>query len=148
MDELVKKLVKGSIGFHDVQKLTTPVEAVGVRRKAVEQLTNTKIEHIGKYSIDLGTATNRNIDNPIGVTQVPLGISGPIKINGEYAKGNFYVPLATTEGALVASVNRGMNAITASGGCSVRISCCASRSSPSTTIMSTGACWTPSSRWS
>ncbi|MCX6776685.1 MAG: hydroxymethylglutaryl-CoA reductase (NADPH) [Candidatus Micrarchaeota archaeon] len=121
MDELVRKLVKGKIGFHDVQKLTSPGEAVEVRRKALEELTKAKLEHIGKYSIDLGFATNRNIDNPIGVTQVPLGIAGPARINGEYAKGSFYVPLATTEGALVASVNRGMRAISESGGCSVRI---------------------------
>jgi len=121
MEEIVNKVVKGKVSFHDVQKLTSPGEAVEVRRKALEQLTKTKTEHIGKYSIDLGFATNRNIDNPIGVTQVPLGVAGPVKINGEYAKGDFYVPLATTEGALVASVNRGMNAITASGGCSVRI---------------------------
>ncbi|MCX6775610.1 MAG: hydroxymethylglutaryl-CoA reductase (NADPH) [Candidatus Micrarchaeota archaeon] len=121
MDELVNKLVKGKIGFHDVQKFTSPAEAVEVRRRSLEQLTNNKLEHIGKYSIDLGFATNRNIDNPIGVTQVPLGIAGPVKLNGEYAKGSFYVPLATTEGALVASVNRGMRAISESGGCSVRI---------------------------
>jgi len=121
MDELVKKLVKGKIGFHDIQKFTSPAEAVEVRRRSLEQLTKTKLEHMGKYSIDLGFATNRNIDNPIGVTQVPLGIAGPVKVNGEYAKGSFYVPLATTEGALVASVNRGMRAISESGGCSVRI---------------------------
>jgi hydroxymethylglutaryl-CoA reductase (NADPH) len=121
MDELVKKVVKGEVGFHDVQKFTDAGKAVEVRRKALEQLTNSKLEHIGKYSIDLGFATNRNIDNPIGVTQVPVGVAGPVKVNGENAKGEFYVPLATTEGALVASVNRGMRAITLSGGCCVRV---------------------------
>jgi hydroxymethylglutaryl-CoA reductase (NADPH) len=121
MNELVKKLVSGKIGFHDIQSFTSPGEAVEVRRKALEQLTKTKLEHMGRYSIDLGMATNRNIDNPIGAAQIPVGIAGPLKINGEYAKGNFYVPLATTEGALVASVNRGASAISASGGCSVRI---------------------------
>ena len=121
MSELVKKLVGGKIAFHDVQKFTSPAEAVEVRRKALEQLTKTKLEHIGKYSIDLGNATNRNIDNPIGITQVPVGVAGPLKVNGEYARGGFYIPLATTEGALVASINRGATAITASGGCSVRI---------------------------
>ena len=121
MDELVKKLVGGKIGFHDVQKFASPAEAVGVRRRALEQLTKTKLEHMGRYSIDLGAATNRNIDNPIGVAQIPVGVAGPLKINGEYAKGSFYIPLATTEGALVASVNRGASTISASGGCSVRI---------------------------
>lgn len=121
MDKLVKKVVKGEVGFHDVQKFTDAGKAVEVRRNALEQLTKTKLEHIGKHSIDLGFATNRNIDNPIGITQVPLGVAGPLKVNGEHAKGNFYVPLATTEGALVASVNRGMRAISLSGGCSVRV---------------------------
>jgi len=121
MDELVKKVVRGEVGFHDVQKFTDAGNAVEVRRRALEELTKAKLEHMGKYSIDLGFATNRNIDNPIGVTQVPVGVAGPVKVNGEYAKGEFYVPLATTEGALVASVNRGMRAITLSGGCSARV---------------------------
>lgn len=121
MEKLVEKLVKGKIGFHDVQKFVGMGEAVEVRRAALERLTKTKLEHIGKYSIDLGSATNRNIDNPVGITQVPLGIAGPLRIKGEYARGDFYIPLATTEGALVASVNRGASAITASGGCEVRI---------------------------
>ena len=57
----------------------------------------------------------------IGAVQVPLGIVGPLKVNGEHAQGDFYVPLATTEGALVASVNRGCSVITASGGARARI---------------------------
>jgi hydroxymethylglutaryl-CoA reductase (NADPH) len=53
----------------------------------------------------------------IGVTQVPLGIAGPLKMkNLELRMKNYYIPLATTEGALVASVNRGCKAITNSGG--------------------------------
>ncbi len=50
----------------------------------------------------------KNIENMIGAIQVPLGLAGPIEIEG---KGNFIVPLATTEGALVASVNRGLKAL-------------------------------------
>lgn len=121
MDELVKKVIGRKIGLHDIQKFTDSGKAVGVRRQAVEELTKTRLDNIGKYSIDLGFATNRNIDNPIGITQIPLGIAGPVRVKGEYANGEFYVPLATTEGALVASVNRGMRAITLSGGCTVKI---------------------------
>ncbi len=62
-----------------------------------------------------------NIEHYIGMSQIPTGIAGPIKVNGQYAKGNFYVPLATTEGALVASVNRGMNIITKSGGANAKV---------------------------
>jgi hydroxymethylglutaryl-CoA reductase (NADPH) len=57
-----------------------------------------------------------NIENYIGMTQVPTGIIGPLLINGTEAKGAFYVPLATTEGALVASYNRGARAAYLSGG--------------------------------
>lgn len=62
-----------------------------------------------------------NIEHYIGMSQIPTGIAGPLRINGEYAKGIFYVPLATTEGALVASANRGMNIITKSGGANAKV---------------------------
>lgn len=65
--------------------------------------------------------TRPNIENFIGAIQVPLGIAGPISVNGDYAKGSFYLPLATTEGALVASVSRGCKVINESGGANVLI---------------------------
>jgi hydroxymethylglutaryl-CoA reductase (NADPH) len=57
-----------------------------------------------------------NIENYIGMTQVPTGLIGPLQVNGTEARGDFYVPLATTEGALVASFNRGAKACRMSGG--------------------------------
>ncbi len=57
-----------------------------------------------------------NIENYIGLTEIPTGITERLKINGQNAIGDFQVPLATTEGALVASYSRGAKAITASGG--------------------------------
>jgi hydroxymethylglutaryl-CoA reductase (NADPH) len=63
-----------------------------------------------------------NIENFIGVAQVPIGIAGPILIQGEHAQGAFYVPLATTEGTLVASYNRGMKITSLSGGIRTTIS--------------------------
>ena len=48
------------------------------------------------------------IENFLGVAQVPIGLAGPLLINGEHAQGDFYVPLATAEGTLVASYSRGM----------------------------------------
>ena len=57
-----------------------------------------------------------NIENFIGLTQVPTGVIGPLLINGSAARGNFYAPLATTEGALVASFNRGAKATREAGG--------------------------------
>ena len=59
-----------------------------------------------------------NIENFIGMAQMPVGMAGPILINGTHAVGDFFVPLATTEGALVASYNRGMKACRLSGGIS------------------------------
>ena len=57
-----------------------------------------------------------NIENFIGYTQVPLGLAGPLLIDGDEAQGEFHIPLATTEGALVASYSRGMKVSRLSGG--------------------------------
>lgn len=59
----------------------------------------------------------RNIENFIGTAKVPVGIAGPLRVRGLFAGGDYYVPLATTEAALVASYTRGCQAITAAGGC-------------------------------
>jgi hydroxymethylglutaryl-CoA reductase (NADPH) len=85
------------------------------RRNAAERFANVKLKNISEYSFDPVTA-GKNIENMIGVTQVPLGFAGPVTIKGEHVKGDLIVPLATTEGALVASVSRGMSIITMSGG--------------------------------
>jgi len=90
------------------------------RRKAVEEFTGTNLESISKYCFD-SEAASRNIENMIGATQIPLGFSGPVVINGDYAKGEFIVPLATTEGALVASISRGMSVINDGGGARVKV---------------------------
>ncbi|MBI1973553.1 hydroxymethylglutaryl-CoA reductase (NADPH), partial [Candidatus Micrarchaeota archaeon] len=96
-------------------------EAVELRRAALEKLTGAKLDAVGKYSIDPDNVIGKSIENMIGAVQVPLGFAGPLAIRGDHANGEFYVPLATTEGALVASVNRGCRAITESGGCQVKI---------------------------
>jgi hydroxymethylglutaryl-CoA reductase (NADPH) len=57
-----------------------------------------------------------NIENLFGVAQVPIGLAGPLLVNGEHAQGEFYVPMATVEGTLLASYNRGMKVIRESGG--------------------------------
>lgn len=71
--------------------------------------------HIGQYSFDPAILPG-NIEHFSGVAQIPVGLAGPLLIDGEHAKGEFYVPLATTEGTLVASYNRGMKVIRQSGG--------------------------------
>src|SRR5687767_12677069 len=59
-----------------------------------------------------------NIENYIGMTTIPTGIVGPLRINGLHASGDYYVPLATSEGALVASYDRGVRLISLAGGAS------------------------------
>ncbi len=66
-------------------------------------------------------AVKNNIENYIGTAKVPVGLAGPLLIHGDHADGEFYVPLATTEGSLVASYNRGMRVIGESGGCRVKV---------------------------
>lgn len=70
----------------------------------------------GKGEFHQAEAYQGNIENFIGMAQVPIGLAGPINIRGTQAMGDFYVPLASSEGALVASYNRGMKACRQSGG--------------------------------
>ena len=94
-------------------------KTVAQRRESLEAALKLKLPNIGKFSLDETTASTRNCENMIGIAQIPLGVAGPLKISGSLAHGSYYIPLATTEGALVASVNRGVKAITESGGASV-----------------------------
>jgi hydroxymethylglutaryl-CoA reductase (NADPH) len=59
----------------------------------------------------------KNIENFIGTVKLPVGLAGPLRVNGAHALGDYYVPLATTEAALVASYSRGAQLITEAGGC-------------------------------
>lgn len=79
------------------------------------KLLKIKLKNIGSFSLDESVASTRNCENMIGSTQIPLGISSEIKINSK----DYFIPLATTEGALVASVSRGCKAISISGGTGV-----------------------------
>jgi len=89
--------------------------AIKTRQKFVEEYTGAKLEHTPQYSFD-PHITAGNAEHFIGVAQIPLGIAGPMTVNGEYAQGDFLVPLATTEGTLIASYNRGMKVMNLSGG--------------------------------
>jgi len=60
----------------------------------------------------------RNVENFVGTVKLPVGIAGPLRVNGLFARGDYLVPLATTEAALVASHHRGACLVTAAGGCS------------------------------
>jgi len=96
------------------------LEAAESRRQFLKEQTNSDANHVGQFSFEPQVAQG-NIENFIGVAQIPIGLAGPIPVNGEYAKGEFFVPLATTEGTLVASYNRGMKLLRESGGVTTTI---------------------------
>ncbi len=90
--------------------------AADARRAFLSERTDvTSLEHVGDYAFDPAELAG-NIEQFVGVAQVPIGIAGPLLVNGEHAQGEFYVPLATAEGTLVASYNRGMKLLHAAGG--------------------------------
>ena len=85
------------------------------RRTFVSEQTGVEFKHLNKYSFEPSVLPG-NIENFSGVAQVPIGFAGPVKVLGEYAQGDFYIPMATTEGTLVASYNRGMKLLHEAGG--------------------------------
>ena len=89
--------------------------AIKARQAFIEKYTGQPLNHIKQYSFDPNTLKG-NIEHFTGVAQVPIGFAGPITIDGEHAKGDFLIPMATTEGTLVASYNRGMKVLNACGG--------------------------------
>ena len=85
------------------------------RQRFLEEFSGVKLQHLSNYSFD-PRVTQGNIENFTGVVQVPLGFAGPLRVNGQHADGEFLIPLATTEGTLVASYNRGMKVLNLCGG--------------------------------
>ena len=90
-------------------------EAAAARRDFLTERTGASLEHVGSNSFDPALLPG-NVENFIGVAQVPIGLAGPLLVDGEHAQGEFYVPLATAEGTLVASYNRGMKLLREAGG--------------------------------
>jgi len=86
------------------------------RIKNILKTSPIKITEIAKDSKEYQEKAIRNCENIIGTVSLPIGIAGPLLINGSKAKGKYIIPLATTEGCLVASINRGCKAITANKG--------------------------------
>nr|WP_199223870.1 hydroxymethylglutaryl-CoA reductase [Paraconexibacter algicola] len=95
-------------------------EAAAMRREFAQEHTGAALEHVGSYSFDPAVLAG-NIEHFVGVAQVPIGLAGPLLVNGEHAQGEFYVPLATAEGTLVASYNRGMRLLHEAGGVTVTV---------------------------
>ena len=91
------------------------LDIVKQRQAFIEENTAAKLDHTKQFSFSPEDMSG-NIENLFGVAQVPIGLAGPLLINGEHAQGEFYVPMATIEGTMLASYNRGMRVIRESGG--------------------------------
>lgn len=92
-------------------------EKTAIRQSFLRKETGSRLEFITQNrTIDNLSEFRGNIENYIGCTMVPTGVIGPVRVIGSAAKGDFFVPLATSEGALVASYHRGAKACFLSGG--------------------------------
>ncbi len=89
--------------------------AIAARQRFAEEFTKQEFSHLKKYSFDPHQLQG-NCEHFVGVAQIPLGLAGPLTVHGEHAQGDFLIPMATTEGTLVASYNRGMQVLNLCGG--------------------------------
>jgi hydroxymethylglutaryl-CoA reductase (NADPH) len=119
--DALENLKKGTLKLYALEQELPAEDAVAVRRAYIGEKTGSVLSAIGSYTIGIDRVVTRNCENMIGTVQVPVGVAGPLRVKGEYADATYYLPLATTEGALIASVNRGCSAITRAGGADVRI---------------------------
>jgi hydroxymethylglutaryl-CoA reductase (NADPH) len=125
-------MVSKAIASNKIPRSTTDDytrDQAELRRHFVEGKTGSRLTHVASHSFDPSILPG-NIENFIGVAQVPIGLAGPLHIEGEHARGSFYVPLATTEGTLVASYNRGMRLLGECGGVKTTVVDAAMQRSP------------------
>lgn len=96
-------------------------EGIARRQDFLKERTGADLGVLKNMNYEGSEKYQGNIENFFGFCQLPLGVVGPLKVNGDHASGSFFVPLATTEGALVASIARGAEVINLSGGAEVKI---------------------------
>jgi hydroxymethylglutaryl-CoA reductase (NADPH) len=117
---LLERLAEGELRLHELEEVVDADRAAEVRRRFIEEETGAELSSVANFGFEAAAATS-NIENMIGATQVPLGVVGPIRLAGGASDGRCWLPLATTEGALIASVNRGLSAIRRAGGATGRV---------------------------
>ena len=117
---LAARVREGDLRLHELEDHADPGTAATARRRLVEAETGADLSAAGEYSFD-PAATEGNVENLLGGAQLPMGVAGPVPVDGGAADGEYYLPMATTEGALVASVNRGLGTIRAAGGATARV---------------------------
>uniref|UniRef100_A0A1D1Y3H1 3-hydroxy-3-methylglutaryl coenzyme A reductase n=1 Tax=Anthurium amnicola TaxID=1678845 RepID=A0A1D1Y3H1_9ARAE len=112
-EELVRGVLGGAIPSHSLEsRLGDCRRAAGVRREALRRATGSSLEGLPLAGFDYESILGRCCEMPVGYVALPVGIAGPMLLDGSV----YHVPMATTEGCLVASTNRGMKAIRDSGG--------------------------------
>lgn len=114
-EEIVKAVVEGKIPSYSLEsKLGDCRRAAAIRREALQRTTGKSLGGLPLEGFNYEAILGQCCEMPVGYVQIPVGIAGPLLLDGvEYS-----VPMATTEGCLVASTNRGCKAILASGGAS------------------------------
>jgi len=119
-EQLAARVREGELALYELEEHADPAAAAAARRHLMEAETGVDFEAIGASVVGPAEADS-NIENMVGAAQVPMGVAGPVPVDGGAAAGEYYLPLATTEGALVASVNRGLTAIRRAGGATARV---------------------------
>ncbi|PSP87682.1 hydroxymethylglutaryl-CoA reductase (NADPH) [Halobacteriales archaeon QS_4_66_20] len=117
---LAGRVQDGELRLYELDDYADAETAAAARREFVERETGASLDSVGEYTFAAESA-EPNIENMIGGAQLPMGVAGPVTVDGGAAAGEHYLPLATTEGALVASVNRGLGTIEAAGGATARV---------------------------
>jgi hydroxymethylglutaryl-CoA reductase (NADPH) len=117
---LAGRVQDGELRLYELEDHADAETAAAARREFVERETGASLDSVGEYTFAAESA-EPNIENMIGGAQLPMGVAGPVTVDGGAAAGEYYLPLATTEGALVASVNRGLGTIEAAGGATARV---------------------------
>ncbi|KAK6277526.1 hypothetical protein POUND7_017849 [Theobroma cacao] len=112
-EEIVEWVIKGTIPSHALEeKLGDCKRAACIRREALQRITGRSLQGLPVDGFNYDSILKQCCEMPVGYVQIPVGIAGPLLLDGfEYS-----VPMATTEGCLVASTNRGCKAIYVSGG--------------------------------
>jgi hydroxymethylglutaryl-CoA reductase (NADPH) len=119
-EALADRLQDGDLRLYELDDHADSETAATARRLYVERETGATLDTVGEYAFDAATA-EPNIENMIGGAQLPMGVAGPVPVDGATLDREVFLPLATTEGALLASVNRGLSAIRSSGGATARV---------------------------
>jgi hydroxymethylglutaryl-CoA reductase (NADPH) len=119
-ETLAERVRDGDLRLYELEEHADAETAATARRRYLETETGVALAATGEYAFD-AEGVQSNVENLVGGTQLPLGVAGPVPVDGGAASGEYHLPIATTEGALVASVNRGCSAIAAAGGATARV---------------------------